>query len=150
MDSQTVTISELVSGMLSEAQRLGMSEATLWRNWEPKANAVAEFCRERRLHIYSSEVTEEYLKACERRYEDGEITYDSIRQIRQIVRRIHEYYLTGTLRASGNSRRSRVILSPENEHLVDVFIAEHGYGPNTCHDVAWIVKHYLPVSCGAG
>ena len=45
MDSKTVTISELVSGMLSEARRLGMSESTLWRNWEPKANSVAVYYR---------------------------------------------------------------------------------------------------------
>lgn len=73
MDSKTVTISELVSGMLSEARRLGMSESTLWRNWEPKANSVAVYYRERGLCIYSSEVTEEYLRLCEQRYEAGEL-----------------------------------------------------------------------------
>ena len=41
MDSNTVTISELISGMLAEARRLGMSEATIWREWEPKTNDVA-------------------------------------------------------------------------------------------------------------
>lgn len=122
MDSKTVTISELVSGMLSEARRLGMSESTLWRNWEPKANSVAVYYRERGLCIYSSEVTEEYLRLCEQRYEAGELAYSTIRQIRQIVRRIHEYYVSGTLRATGNTRRSHYPVSPENECLVDFFI----------------------------
>ena len=40
MDSNTVTISELISRILAEARRLGMSEATIWRDWEPKANCV--------------------------------------------------------------------------------------------------------------
>ncbi len=62
MDSKTVTISKLISGMLSEARRLGMNESTLWRNWEPKANSVAVYYREKGLCIYSLEVTEEYLK----------------------------------------------------------------------------------------
>lgn len=143
MDSNTVTISEVVSGMLSEARRLGISEATLWRNWEPKANAVASYCRERGMLIYNPAVTEEYLKACERKYQAGELAYATIRQIRQIVKRIHEYYITGTLRASGNSTGSRVIISPAYEHLADIFVAENGYGPNTCNDVAWVVKRYL-------
>lgn len=143
MDSNTVTISELISGMLSEARRLGLSESTLWRDWEPKANSVAVYYRERGLCIYSPEVTEEYLKLCEQRYEAGELAYSTIRQIRQILRRIHEYYVTGTLRATGNARYSHYPISPENEHLVDAFIAERGYGKNTCNDVAWIVKRYL-------
>lgn len=143
MDSNTVTISELISGMLAEARRLGMSEATIWREWEPKANSVVMFYRKRGLCIYSSEVTEEYLKSCEQRYAAGELAYSSLHQIRQVVRRIHEYYVTGTLRKAGNTRGSRYPLCPENEHLVDVFITERGYGKNTCNDVAWVVKHYL-------
>lgn len=143
MNSDSVTISEVISGMLSEARRLGLSEPTIWREWEPRANSVAMYYRERGLCIYSSEVTEEYLKLCEQRYEAGEIAYSTLHQIRQILRRIHEYYVTGTLRKAGNTRGSRYPLSPENEHLVDVFIAERGYGKNTCNDVAWVVKHYL-------
>jgi hypothetical protein len=92
MDSKAVTISELVSGMLSEARRLGVSESTLWRSWEPKANSVAVYYRERGLCIYSPEITEEYLRLCEQRYEAGELAYSTIRQIRQILRRIHVLY----------------------------------------------------------
>lgn len=143
MDSNAMTISELISGMLSEARRLGMSEPTIWREWEPKANSVAAYYRRRGLCVYSSEVTEEFLKQYEKRYEAGEIAYSTLRQIRQIIRRIREYYVTGTLRAIGNPRRSRCLVSPENEHLIDIFISEHGYGKNTCNDVAWIVKNYL-------
>lgn len=143
MESNTVTISELVSGMLSEARRLGMSESTLWRNWEPKANSVAVYYRERGLCIYSSEVTEEYLRLCERRYEDGELGYSTIRQIRQIVKRIREYYITGTLRVAENMRHSHYPISPGYECLVDNFITKHSYGKNTCNDVVWVVKRYL-------
>ena len=143
MDSNAVTISELISGMLSKARRLGLSEPTIWRDWEPKANSLAMYYRKRGLCVYSSEVTEEYLKLCEQRYEAGELAYSTLHQIRQILRRIHEYYVTGTLRKTGNMRGSRYPLSPENAHLVDVFITERGYGKNTCNDVAWVVKHYL-------
>lgn len=143
MDSKTVTISELVSGMLSEARRLGLSESTIWRNWEPKVNSVAVYYRERGLCIYSPEITEEYLGLCEQRYDAGELAYSTIRQIRQIVRRIHEYYVSGTLRRAGNTRRSHYPVSPENERLVDFFITARGYGKNTCTDVAWVVKRYL-------
>ena len=51
MDSNTVTISELISGMLAEARRLGMSEATSWRDWEPKANSVVMYYRKRGLTV---------------------------------------------------------------------------------------------------
>lgn len=73
MDSNTVTISELISGMLAEVRRLGMSKATIWREWEPKANSVVMYYRKRGLCVYSSEVTEEYLKSCEQRYAAGEL-----------------------------------------------------------------------------
>lgn len=102
MDSNAVTISELISGMLFEARRLGLSEPNIWRDWEPKANSLAMYYRRRGLCVYSSEVTEEYLNLCEQRYEAGELAYSTLHQIRQILRRIHEYYVTGTLRKTGN------------------------------------------------
>ena len=143
MDSNTVTISELISGMLNEARRLGLSETTIWRGWGPPANSVATYYREKGLCKYSSDVTEEYLMLYEHRYESGEISYSTLREVRQIIKRINEYYITGTLRATENMRRSHCFVSPANEHLIDTFIAEHGYGKNTCNDAAWIVKHYL-------
>lgn len=94
MESNTMTISELISGILSKARRLGMSEPTIWREWEPKANSVAVYYRRRELCVYSSEVTDEFLKQYELRYEAGEIAYSTLRQMRQIVRRIREYYVT--------------------------------------------------------
>lgn len=118
MDPNAMTISELISGILSEARRLGMSEPTIWREWEPKANSVAAYYRRRGLCVYSSEVTEEFLKQYEQRYEAGEIAYSTLRQMRQIIRRIREYYVTGTFRAIGNPRRSRCLVSPENERLI--------------------------------
>lgn len=137
MDSNAVTISELISGMLFEARRLGLSEPTIWRDWEPKANSLAMYYRRRGLCVYSSEVTEEYLNLCEQRYEAGELAYSTLHQIRQILRRIHEYYVTGTLRKTGNMRGSRYPLSGECAFCR----TERGYGKNTCNDVAWVVKH---------
>ena len=104
---------------------------------------MAVYYRKRGLCVYSSEVTEEYLKLREKRYEAEELAYSTLHQIRQILRRIHEYYVTGTFRKTGNMWGSRYPLSPENAHLVDIFITERGYGKNTCNDVAWVVKHYL-------
>lgn len=143
MDSNAVTISELISGMLSEARRLGMSESTVWRNWEPRMNSIAVYYRERKLCIYSLEVTDEYLKLQERRCESGEIAHSTLQSFRRSVRRLNEYYITGTLRARKNKSRSIFPISPSNEQLVDLFISKHGYGKNTCNDVAWIVKRYL-------
>ena len=91
MDTKSVTISELISGMLSEARRLGFSEYTVWRGWVPKANAVAVYYREKGVCENSAEVTEEYHNLCEQRYRNGKISEITVRAIRQIVKRIHEY-----------------------------------------------------------
>ena len=69
MDSNTVTSSDLISGMLNEARRLGLSETTIWRGWGPPANSVATYYREKGLCKYSSDVTEEYLMLYGHRYE---------------------------------------------------------------------------------
>jgi site-specific recombinase XerD len=143
MCSDKATISEVISGMLNEARRLGFSESSLWKSWIPMTNSVEAYYRRRGLCTYSSEITDQYLRLHEKRYKAGEISYSTIQCFRQIVRRIHEYYITGTLRTAGNTRKSHYYISPENAHLVDSFIAEHGYGENTCNDVAWAVKRYL-------
>ena len=106
MEFNTVTISELASGMLNEARRLGFSESTLWQSWGSKTNSVIAYYRKRGLYAYSPETTEDYLLSCEQRYEAGELSHSTIQTIRQIIRRLHEYYLTGTLRTAGNTRIS--------------------------------------------
>ena len=143
MEGRKVTITELVSGMIAEARRLGLSESTLWMSWMPKANAVAVYYRKKGLCEYSSAVTEEYLNVCEQRYANGEFSYCTMQHIRQIVAHMHEYYITGSLCAPRNIRGSRYPISPENERLIDLFVTDHGYGENTRNDVAWVVKRYL-------
>lgn len=143
MDPNEITVSELIAKMLAEAQKLGVSEATLWRNWEPVAHSVVNYYRKKGICIYKPEVTEEYHKLCEQRCENGEIKPSTLHHIRLALKRLNEYYITGTLRAVRNERRSHFTVLPENEHLIDEFIVDHCYNENTCNDVAWVLKRYF-------
>ena len=93
-----MTIGELTAQMVVEAKRLGYSEASIWRNWMPRAGIVAKYYREQGLCVYDPAVTDEFLQKIARRCEAGEISGNYLRSMHQITRRLNEFYLTGTLR----------------------------------------------------
>lgn len=143
MKNDKATIGELTAQMVSEAKRLGFSEATIWRGWMPMAGMVVKYYKEQGLCVYDPAITDEFLRVIEKRSEAGEVSNHYRRQVRQIVRRLNEFYLTGTLRVDASLRGTRYMLNSQNERLVDLFIVYQGYGTNTRDDAEWAVRKYL-------
>ena len=143
MRTDNVTIGELTTQMVVEAKRLGFSEATIWRHWMPRAGIVAKYYRERGLCVYDPAVTDEFLQKIERRCEEGEVTANYLRNMRQITGRLNEFYLTGTLRMDVTLHGTKYVLSSCNERLVDLFVVHQRYGENTRDDAVWAVRKYL-------
>ncbi len=46
METDNVTIGELMARMVVEAKRLGYSEVSIWCNWMPKVGIVTKYYRE--------------------------------------------------------------------------------------------------------
>lgn len=143
METENVTIGELTAQMVAEAKHLGYSEVSIWRNWVPRAGIVAKYYREQGLCVYDPAVTDEFLQGIARRCEAGEVTWNYLRKMRQITRRLNEFYLTGTLRIDATLHGTKYTLSSHNERLVDLFVVHQGYGTNTRDDAVWAVRKYL-------
>lgn len=143
MDVKDVTIGELTMQIATEVKRLGYSEASIWRYWMPKMGIVSNYYREQGLCVYDPAVTGAFLQGIERRYEMGEVSWNYLRQLRQIARRMNEFYLTGTLRIDATRQGTRYVLNSHNERLVDLFVVHQGYGVNTRDDAVWAVRKYL-------
>ena len=143
METKAMTVRELTAQMVVEAKRLGFSEATIWRGWMPGAGMVAKYYREQDLYVYDPAVTDKFLQNLESRYVSGEVSNNYLRQIRQIARRLNEFYLTGTLRIDAIQHGTKYVLSSHGERLVDLFVAHQGYGANTKDDAVWAVRKYL-------
>lgn len=143
MGTDNVTIGELTAKMAVEAKRLGYSEASIWRNWMPRAGIVAKYYREQGLCEYDPAVTDRFLQRIEGRCTAGEVSNNYLRQIRQITRRLNEFYLTGTLRTDTTLQGTRYVLNSNNARLVDLFVAHQEYGTNTQDDAIWAVRKYL-------
>lgn len=143
MDAKNVTIGELTAQIAAEAKRLGYSEASIWRYWMPKMGMIAKYYREQGLCVYDPAITEAFLQGIERRCETGEVSGNYLRQLRQIARRVNEFYLTGTLRIDATRQGTKYVLNSYNERLVDLFIVHQEYGVNTRDDAVWAVRKYL-------
>ena len=143
MEEKTMTIGEMAAQMVAEAKRLGFSEATIWRSWMPGVGMVAKYYHEQGLCVYDPVITDSFLKKIEGRYVSEEVSYGYLRQMRQITRRLNEFYLTGTLRIDATQHGTKYVLSSRGERLVDLFVAHQGYGANTREDAAWAVRKYL-------
>ena len=143
MEANAMTIGELTAQMVAEAKRLGFSETTIWRRWMPEAGMVAKYYREQGLYVYDPVITDRFLQKIESRCASGEVSNKYLREIRQITRRLNEFYLTGTLRIDATQHGSKYVLSSRGERLVDLFVAHHGYGANTRDDAVWAIRKYL-------
>ena len=143
MGKKAMTIGELTAQMVVEAKRLGFSETTIWCNWMPRAGSVVKYYREQGLCVYDPAVTDEFLQKLESRYVLGEVSYNYLRKIRQITKRLNEFYLTGTVRIDAAQHGTKYVLSSYGERLVDLFVAHQGYGANTRDDAVWAVRKYL-------
>ena len=150
METTGMTVRELTAQMITEAKRLGFSEATIWRGWMPGAEMVSKYYREQGLCVYDLAVTDDFLKKLERRYVQEEVSYSHLRKVRQAVKKLNEFYLTGTLRIDVTMHGTKYLLSSRNERLVDLFVAHHGYGANTKDDAVWAVRKYLSYFEGLG
>ena len=143
MRTDNVTVGELTVQMVVEAKRLGYSEVSIWHNWMPKIGIVAKYYREQGLCVYDPAVTDRFLQEIARRFEAGKVSANYFRKMRQIIKRLNEFYLTGTLRMNVTLHGTKYVLSSRNERLVDLFVVHQGYGENTRDDAVWAVRKYL-------
>ena len=143
MAANTATIGETIANMLSEGQRLGFCESYIWNTWVVRTNTIANYYKERGVCFYDPSITSDFLSVQEARYKAGEISDNYFKSVRITVRRLNEFYLTGTLRADATRKGTRYILGGRNVRLLELFISSHGYGENTRDDAAWIVRRYL-------
>lgn len=143
METGNTTIRETIASMLSEAKRLGFSESYIWNTWVTRTNALANYYTERGACFYDPAITGEFLSAHEDRYKAGEISYSYLNSLRQTIRRLNEFYLTGTLRADATRKGTRYILGGNNMRLIDLFVFSRGYRENTRDDAVWTVRKYL-------
>jgi len=94
--------------------------------------------------VYDPAVTDEFLQEIARRCEAGVVTWNYLRKMRQITRRLNEFYLTGTLRIDTTLCGTKYMLSSHNnERLVYLFVVHQGYGTNTRDDAVWTISKYL-------
>lgn len=143
MAANTATIGEIIANMLSEAQRLGFCESYIWNTWVVRTNTIANYYKERGACFYDPTITGDFLSVQEARDKAGEISGNYLKSVRITVRRLNDFYLTGTLRADATRKGTRYTLGGKNMRLIELFVSSHGYGENTRDDAVWIVRRYF-------
>lgn len=143
MEQDTVTINQLISQILDELKRIGYSEGTIWRYYQPAMGRFRKYYTRIGQAAYSPETTDELIRLYEERYERGEVTYQSFKKTRHIGRRMNEFFLTGELRHIADKKGTSFILSDTNERIVDQFLGSRSCGDKAKYDAGWIVRKYL-------
>lgn len=143
MDKNKVSFNELVSNMFSEAERLGYTGYYIWMYLANGCGTIRKYYKSHDTLFYSVETTLKALKDAEARYESGELSYVYISRIRTAVKRMNEFFLTGTLQADSNRITTHYLLCGENEHLVEEFVHARGYTGKTQKDATWVTRKYL-------
>lgn len=143
MEQNVITINQLIAQMLDEMKRVGYSDTTIWRYYQPSLGQFRKYFIQLGQTYYSPDVTDEYISLNKDRYERGEISYQLYRRKLHIGHRINEFFLTGELRQVSKKRGTSFIISESNEHLVDLFLDSTDYGVKARCDAGCIVRKYL-------
>lgn len=143
MEQNTVTINQLIAQMLDEMKRIGYSDTTIWRYYQPVMGQFRKYYEQTGRAEYSPDTTDEYVSLHRERYERGEITYQSFKKRRYIGRRMNEFFLTGEIRHTADKKGTSFILSDANERIVDQFLCSRSCGDKARYDAGWIVRKYL-------
>ena len=98
MEQNTVTINQLIAQILDEMRRIGYSETTIWRYYQPAMGQFRKYYVQTGQAAYSPEITDEYISLNKERYERGEVTYQSFKKTRYVGRRMNEFFLSGQSR----------------------------------------------------
>lgn len=143
MGQNTVTINQLIAQILDEMKRIGYSEATIWRHYQPVMGQFRKYYGQTGQAAYSLEITDEFISLYKERYERGEVTYQSFKKIRYVGRRMNEFFLTGEFRHTADKKGTSFILSDVNERIVDQFLCSRSYGDKSKYDAGWVVRKYF-------
>ena len=143
MEQNTATINQLIAQILDEMRRIGYSEATIWRYYQPAMGQFRKYYGQTGQAVYSPEITDEYISLNKERYERGEITYQSFKKTRYVGRRMNEFFLSGQFRYTSQKRGTSFILSEGNERIVDQFLCSRSCGDKSRYDAGWTVRKYL-------
>ena len=143
MDENRVTINEIITNILEEMRNSGYTEASLWMHYVRRFRQITAYHRRKGLLYYDPAVTDEFLSLQRERVDRREIQIHTYYQLRSISHRLNEYYLTGKLHIHAAKHGTTYVLSSHNERLVDQFVDQKRYSPNTAQDVLWITRRYL-------
>lgn len=143
MDENKISFNELVSNLITEATRLGFSGSYIWRTLVIGCGAVRKYYKAHGVVYYNIETTLASLAESEERYVKGELSHNGIIITRNAVRRMNEFFLTGTLQADSTRVTTNYLLRGENERLVEEFIQARGYSGKAGKDAAWVTRKYL-------
>ena len=143
MEQNTATINQLIAQILDEMRRIGYSETTIWRYYQPAMGQFRKYYGQTGQAAYSPEITDEYISLNKERYERGEVTYQSFKKTRYVGRRMNEFFLSGQFRYTSQKRGTSFMLSEGNERIVDQFLCSRSCGDKSRYDAGWTVRKYL-------
>ena len=143
MEQNTVTINQLIAQILDEMRRIGYSETTIWRYYQPAMGQFRKYYGQTGQAAYSPEITDEYISLNKERYERGKVTYQSFKKARYVGRRMNEFFLSGQFRYTSQKRGTSFMLSEGNERIVDQFLCSRSCGDKSRYDAGWTVRKYL-------
>lgn len=143
MGKNTVTINQLIAQMLDEMKRIGYSDTTIWRYYQPAMGQSRKYYEQTGQAEYSPDTTDEYVNLHRERYEHGEIIYQSFKKRRYIGCRMNEFFLAGEIRHISDKKGTSFVLSDANGRIVDQFLCSRSCGDKAKYDAGWIVRKYL-------
>lgn len=136
-------IHQLALQTVNALRGLGLAEHTVWGYYGSSFLPIVRFCEQHGCECYDEKILDKYAGMMKVRYEQGEISRTYCGNHLKTVERIKEFYTTGKLEWSCQTRVSKFKLNDRFEAVLAGFLSWRPFQHNTKGDFVWAVRKYL-------
>lgn len=143
MKTEKLSIDDVIAQTMDALIGAGLKHQSVWGYYSRHYLQLSSYCREHGVHGYDLTAIEAYLKEKEAQYERNEITRDYYMQIRRSMKILIEYASGGVLVSTIERKGTRFTLHETFENILQEYLREKDFHPNTQDDVVWAVRRFL-------
>jgi integrase len=138
-----ISIRELAERTREAQEALGLSAHTVWNHYITALLPVVKLHEQAGMEHFNRSIVDEYISQIEGRRERAEIGPNHYGRLRHGAERLIEMHETGKIEWSCRGRASKFVLNEYYEALLDDFLTQKDWHPNTRGDLTWITRKFF-------
>jgi integrase len=143
-------ITELVVKTTEATIDMGVDPLTAWAEHNSAYRSLLALHKEKEIEHLDDELLMQFMDDVCGRLDRGEIGWPMYRRIKRGIDKLVEYSQKGIISWTFMRKTSKFKLNPYYEKIVEDFMSQSDFHPNTRGDITWIARKYFAWLIGEG